>query len=267
MYVACWVADSQKVRAAAASLVMPEHAVVCDRSAAWLHGVDAFDPVVLDVPPELEVVSIGGADRVLRPGVDGGKRALAPEDIMELHGIRLTTPVRTAADLGTLRGRLGAFAAMSMLARVGGFGVVELLGVVARFAGRRGVRQLRALAPLIEPLCESMAECWTLLHILDAGLPRPRPQHELWVTGWGLARLDFAWRFARVCVEYDGEEFHDDPEARERDRRRRECLRAMGWTVIVVRKADLRGAALDDWLAELRTALAPQRRRAARAPR
>ena len=259
--------DCQQIRAAAARLVLPEHAVVCDRSAAWLHGVDAFDPVSLDIPPDLEVVSIGGADRSVRAGVDGGKRALASDDVMELHGVRVTTPVRTAADLGTLRGRLGAFAAMSMLARGAGFEVVDLLRVVAGFAGRRGVRQLRELAPLIEPLCESMAECWTLLHILDAGLPRPRPQWEMWIDGWGPARLDFVWRFVKVCVEYDGEEFHDDDEAKARDRRRRECLRSMGWTVIVVRKDDLAGAALDAWLSELRSALAVKRRRSARAPR
>ncbi len=40
VYVATCVKDSLDLRASAAALVMPDHAVVVDRSAAWLHDVD-----------------------------------------------------------------------------------------------------------------------------------------------------------------------------------------------------------------------------------
>ena len=43
VFVCCEIPDSVELRAAAAMLAMPAHTVVCDRSAAWLHGVDCFD--------------------------------------------------------------------------------------------------------------------------------------------------------------------------------------------------------------------------------
>lgn len=270
VYVAADVPDSQGLRARAASLIVPEHAVVSDRSAAWLHGVDAFDPAALDVPPALEMVMVGKTNGSSRAGVIGGVRDLAPTDVTCVDGVRVTTPLRTAADLGCLRGRSAAYAAMCLLARAGGFGVPELSGLLPRFAGRRGVIQLRELVPLVEPRSESPGECWTLLVILDAGLARPTPQHEFWLEGWGLVRLDFAYPHLKVCVEYDGEEFHDE-ESRAHDEARRWHLRQQGWVVIVVRKEDLKGAALDGWLGELRSELdrAHNRRRysRSRAPR
>jgi hypothetical protein len=258
--VATRVPDDQTLRARAASLVLPAHAVVSDRSAAWLHGVDAFDPVALDIPPELEVVALDGGRCTSRRGALGGARDLAASDIEMMQGVRVTTAVRTAADIGCLRGRSGAFAGMSMLARAGGFGSSAVTAMLLRLAGRRGVIQLRELAPLIEPQCESPGECWALLPILDAGLPRPKPQHEFWLDGWGLVRLDFAYPHLKVCVEYFGEEFHDD-EARQHDEARLWHLRSAGWIVIVVRKEDLRGAALDSWLVELRAELERARSR------
>lgn len=268
VYVAARVEDSQGLRAQAAALVVPAHAVVSDRSAAWLHGVDAFDPAALDVPPALEMVLVGPTCGSRRAGVVGGVRDLAPEDVTCVDGVRVTTAVRTAADLGCLRGRSSAYAAMCGLARAGGFGSAELAALLPRFAGRRGVIQLRGLVPLVEPRCESPGECWTLLMILDSGLARPKPQHEFWLEGWGLVRLDFAYPHLKICVEYDGEEFHDD-ESRAHDKARRWHLRQQGWVVIVVRKEDLKGAALDAWLGELRRELerAGNRRRYARAPR
>lgn len=268
VYVAAGVPDSQGLRARAASLVVPGHAVVSDRSAAWLHGVDAFEPAALDVAPPLEMVMVGKTNGGARAGVIGGVRDLEPADVTCVDGVRVTTALRTAADLGCLRGRATAYAAMCMLARAGGFGVPELAGLLPRFAGRRGATQLRGLVPLVEPGCESPGECWTLLCIVDAGLARPTPQYELWLEGWGLVRLDFAYPRLKVCVEYDGEDFHDEV-ARAHDEARRWHLRQQGWIVIVVRKEDLKAAALDAWLAELRSELerAGHRRRYARASR
>ena len=74
------------------------------------------------------------------------------------------------------------------------------------------------------------------------------------IDGVPTYRLDFAYRRARVVVEYDGEEAHEGREAE--DEERRAWLRRHGWTVIVVRIGDFTGEALDRWLDELRSALA-----------
>jgi hypothetical protein len=270
VYVDAAISDDPSLRARAASLVMPTHAVISDRSAAWLHGVDVLDPGEHHMPPLLEVVSTD-ADRVRRPETLGGKRQLLLRDVMTVEGVTVTTPLRTALDLGRLRGRSAAFAAMCLLVREHGITRERLVSEVPRFKGMRGVVQLRELAPLVTPKCESHRESWTLLAILDAGLPSPECQVWVEVPAYGSARLDFAYRLARIAVEYDGEDHHSSPEDRRRDELRREALRADGWTVIVVRRGELHGPALDGWLGALREALEAGRRtgprRYARAPR
>jgi very-short-patch-repair endonuclease len=59
----------------------------------------------------------------------------------------------------------------------------------------------------------------------------------------------------RICIEYDGEEYHSSDERREADRQRRGWLRDNGWVVVVVRKDDFKGRALDGWLNEIRAAI------------
>ena len=84
----------------------------------------------------------------------------------------------------------------------------------------------------------------------------PEPQVWIEVDGVPTYRLDFAYRRARTCIEYDGEEFHDrTPEQRENDEDRRAWLREHGWTVIVVKLGDFSGDALDQWLRKVRAAL------------
>ena len=92
------------------------------------------------------------------------------------------------------------------------------------------------------------------LDIEDAGLPAPEPQFWVKHHGRKLFRLDLAYPKSKVCIEYDGEEFHGE-DAKEHDRRRRKWLRDHGWTVIVVTKDSFKGEALDSWLQELREAL------------
>lgn len=265
--------DSIDFRARAASLVLPPHVVVADRTAAWLHGVDCREPAALDLPPIIEVVSRRGHQRSRRRGLLGGERDLADDDVMTRHGLTVTTPLRTAVDLACRRGRASALAVLDAFAHHHDVSRADLERMAARFRGRRGVTQLRELIPLVEPRTESTGESWSRLAIHDAGLPAP--QAQVWVRVDGSRyRLDLAWRWHRIAVEYDGREFHDDDVLAAADDVRREALRRAGWIVIVVRAEDLSGPRMEAWLDELRRALAdrgprPGRTyaRASRAPR
>jgi very-short-patch-repair endonuclease len=56
--------------------------------------------------------------------------------------------------------------------------------------------------------------------------------HVVTRQGHRLAELDFSYLPELVNVEIDGHEGHDDPVARQRDRRRDALLGEMGWTVL-----------------------------------
>lgn len=248
--------DTIDSRLEALALVIDPAHVVIDRTAAWLHGVDAFSVAELAAGAPVETSAPPDDRRTDRAECSGHQRTLARDDVMTLGGLRVTTPLRTALDLGCHLRRREAYAAMCELARLHEITRAALCGELGRFAGRRGVIQLRELASLVDPRFESSREAWTFLAIHDAGLPHPEPQFWICVDDVPTYRLDLAYPLARVCVEYDGREGHDSPEQRAHDQRRRDHLREHGWTVIVVRSGDFTGDALDRWLRQLREALA-----------
>lgn len=248
--------DTVRLRAAAVALVVSEGHVAVDRTAAAIHGIDTFTHVELEDLPPVETCVLRGRFPTQRQDVRGRTRDLCAEDIMTIDGLAVTTPLRTALDLGCNLRRREAMAALNGFARLHGVSADELRAHVARFGRRRGVIQLRELVQLVEPRIESPRESWTWLEIHDAGLPMPEPQVWIEIGGVPTYRLDFAYVRRRICIEYDGFDFHElTDDQRRHDAQRRAWLRENGWTVIVIRNGDFSGAQRDRWLGELRIAL------------
>lgn len=241
--------------AQATALVVEESSVICDRTASWILGVDCFDYAELDRLLPVECYVLRGRDPTDRAQCAGGTRDLLPEDWFDLGGVRVTTPLRTAMDLGCKLSRRSALAAMDALMRAYEFTHTEMRRLLQRYFRRRGVVQLRELVALVDPRAESSGESWTRLEIHDRGLPAPEPQHWFLVDGVPTYRLDLAYIHARVAVEYDGEEFHSSDERRVADEKRRTWLRKHGWIVIVVDKKSFTEEAVMEWIGELRGAL------------
>lgn len=233
--------DDLELRIACLRLVVPEDAVITDRTAAWLWGVS----MILGATDHLATPRVS----VFRPRgyrlrnrlVASGSRDLRANDIAVIGGLRVTTPMRTACDLGRLLPRDQAIAALDALARDQGVDAAALMSETGRFRGFRGVRQLRTLAALVDGRSRSPGESVLRIRWLDCDiLPRPIPQLE--VPGpVGSLFLDLGvWR-PRFAAEYDGEAWHGEDRA-EHDRARRTWLtRELGFTVTVLRKADLFG--------------------------
>lgn len=255
VFVASHVELTLDLRARAVARAIRPGQVVTDRTAAWLHGVDVYVYAEHDAVLPVEVCAPRWRAPTKVTGVDGRTRDLAPQDVMMRYGVPVTTPLRTALDLGCCLRRREAFAAMVVLASLHGLTARDLECALGRYRRRRGVVQLRSLVGLVDPRIESAREAWVFLAIADASLPLPEPQVWIEVDGVPRYRLDFAYRRAKVVVEYDGREAHEGRE--DEDEARRDWLRAHGWTVIVVRVGDFTGDALDRWLRELREALAP----------
>jgi hypothetical protein len=239
---AAQLADRLELRIECLRLVVPEHAVVTDRTAAWLHGA----PMVLEPNSHLRVPRVdmfllpGG--RIRRELVQSGQRELLTHEIEEIGGVRVTTQLRTMCDLGMKLPRRQAFAAICSMLKVSDFTRDDIRHEAdVRFKGHRWVRQLRALIPLCDPRFESPGECiLALIWHETPGLPAFEPQFQ--VDGpHGFCYLDLAVPGLRYAAEYDGEEFHG-PEQSAADEARRSWLQETDqWKFGIFVAADVRG--------------------------
>lgn len=245
VYAASQAPDSVRLRAQALTLVLPKCAVVTDRTAAWLHGVDILKRGAHLTPPPLDVAETVDS-RVRRPEVAGCRRMLADTDIMQVHGVPVTTPLRTACDLGRKLWRFDALGAIDGFLRLG-VPHGALLDEIARFKGFRGVVQLRALAPLGDGRAANVAESALRLHWYDAGLPRPEPQFAIHDDyGREIYYLDVPCPSVRYAAEYDGEEFHTKDLDHNHDEERRDWIaRERHWVIDAFRKDDVFGRSTD----------------------
>ncbi|RZQ62894.1 DUF559 domain-containing protein [Amycolatopsis suaedae] len=178
-----------------------------------------------------------------RSGLVAHRGRLDPADVEEVDGLRTVVVELALADLLTRGSRRSALAcADQVLARVPAeahAGFLDWVGMrIDERVDPRGRRQAHALLGLATGLPESPAESWTLLELVDGGLPPPVPQFPVTdLAGRVVYRLDFAWPDLRIAVEYDGYAAHLD--RRGRDARRDEDLRRRGWIVIRADATDL----------------------------
>lgn len=256
VYAAAQAPNDLVFRTLALRLVVSPSAVATDRTAAWLHGIDLLPRSARTTVVPVSVHQRPGT-RCRRAAATGGERMLLRRDVIEIDGLAVTSPARTALDLGRLLWRFDALAALDQFLRRG-VELDELLLELPRFKGYRGVIQLRALLPIADARAESVAESALRLHWYDAGLPAPEPQW--WVAGDdGVRRfrLDLALPRIRFAAEYDGEEFHTDPQ---RDEDRRGWLRDRGWTMEVFTAVDVYRQGADP-VPRLQAGVAEARRR------
>lgn len=242
VYVAIGVPDSRELRAAALHLVMPSHGVLSGCTSAWLLEVDTLPPAEwLSFVPTCVVPH--GSTRCTIQGVRCVEGYIPASDVMELHGLRLTIPVRTTADLLRTLRRPYALSAADSMAHAGLVTADEVRRYLEPLKGYPGIVQARELAALIESRHESPGETWQNLRLRDAGYPPPEPQFRVYDhKGRPIKRLDHAYPVHRVGIEYDGAEFHDHDEDQEADDRTRTYLRdTMGWRIIENRKDDVLG--------------------------
>lgn len=232
-YVAAQVPDTLDLRAEIVRLVVPPDAFVCDNTAGWLHGApNALLPNDHLEPPPVACFRPADGGRLRNGVMRSGERTVRRDDLMELRGLVVTTPIRTAWDLGRLQRRDQALSGLDAMLRLGLFSRDELLLGVERFARQRGVVQLRVLTPLADGRAESPGESALRLRWHDAGLPAPELQIPVIENGIEVFRIDLGLEELLFAAEYDGAEWHSSPQQQEHDARRRAWLSdRRGWTI------------------------------------
>ena len=196
----------------AAVLACGDGAVVSHSTAA-----DAFDLLRSDSPTVH--VSVGPGGRARRAGVRVHRTvALAPDEIMKLDGLPITTPSRTLLDLAATR--LPRDALATAVDRADVLKLVdfaELRELLARYPRRPGTASLNAMLARYRGHVDTRSELERLVHKLcdERGLPSPSVNCSI----EGKVR-DFYWPHRRLVVEADSYGWHRSPSALNTDRER-----------------------------------------------
>jgi very-short-patch-repair endonuclease len=213
-------------RTVAAWLWSGREGVVKGMAASAMLGAKWVDG---DIPIELN----WGNHRPPKGVVTRNDTLLGPE--VARHGpMAVTTPDRTAFDLGCRGPVAQAVARLDSLARATHFKVGDVQELALRHPHVKGLRQLDRVLDLVDAGAESPQETRLRLMLIDAGFPRPQTQIAVRAPD-GLPRyyLDMGWEDLMVAVEYDGRH-HTDRPIYSRDVIRLEYVNSVGWIVVRV---------------------------------
>ncbi|MCG5430886.1 hypothetical protein LV457_01040 [Mycobacterium sp. MYCO198283] len=237
VYVPADAVLTLRQRAMAGWLWSGRRGVVGGLTAAALHGAQWVDP---DEPVEL--IHVCGRPPV---GIRIHAAVLQPGETGIHAGLPVTTPLRTAFDLGR-RGRLEeAVARLDALARATSFDAAAVHELAQQHRHSRGLRHLERALTLVDAGAQSPRETRLRLMLTNAGLPRPQTQIPVCTPGGQLfAYLDMGWENWMVAVEYDGDQHRVDRRQYVKDIRRLETLAQLGWTVVRVVAEDRRSDVL-----------------------
>ena len=233
VYVPRWMELSAVTRARAAWLWSRRGGVVAGLSASAVLGARWIEPIhpaqlvhANRRPPEMLIVH---SDTLL----DG--------ETCVVDGMRVTTPARTAFDLGRRMRLTDAVQRVDALMNATGLRPDGIQQVMDCHPRARGLTALRRMLALVDAGAQSPYETLTRLILVRAGLPAPQTQLPVADEhGFVVAHLDMGWREQRVGVEYDGAQHWTDARQRARDIERLADLEALGWIVIRVSSHMLR---------------------------
>jgi len=208
-------------RAVAAWLWSGRTSVVAGNSAAALLGAEWVDP---QAPAELIT------DRKRPPPlIVTRNETLLCGETTTVGGVPVTSPARTAFDLGRRPGLTTAVIRVDALARATGLTVDQVEPLIDAHRGARGMKQLRRALSLADAGAESPQETRTRLVLIAGGLPRPQTQIVA-----GNHRIDMGWEQWLVGVEYDGAQHWTDSRVRTNDIERTAILECRGWRLVRV---------------------------------
>jgi len=220
----------------AAVLACGEGSVVSHGTAAALLGLWERPPSLIDIIAPIQAGrKIPGIRRRHTPPP-------FPREAIIRDGIPCTSPSRTIVDVA---GIVGEAALRRTIEQAAVNRMLDVFEIDTILAGprRRGSPLLRGIlqdwrryAPATR--VRSVLEAKLLPLLTQHGIPAPQCNVKLRVEREQF-EIDFLWRPQRLIVETDGGQYHDNPEARARDRRRDRLLIAAGYRVWRLRWDDL----------------------------
>jgi hypothetical protein len=220
-----------KLRAEAGWLWTGRRGVVAGFSAAALHGSKWVD--------ERRPVELIHDNHHRAAGIQLHRDVVEADEIEVIGGVVVTSPIRTALDLGCWYPKMTAVAGIDALAGASEIKAADVELLARRYSGRRGIARARRAIELFDAGAQSPKESWLRVVLIEAGLPRPQTQIAVRDEfGSAVAYLDMGWENVKVAVEYDGEQHRTDRRQYAWDVRRLEMLERRGWIVVRVLARD-----------------------------
>lgn len=240
LYVPGDAPESVAQRIVSAAATMPDDAAIGGWAAAHVDGadLDGRDRQLRDLP--VDVLLPPGLHRLSVPGIAYRRAALARDEVRTVGNLRLTSPLRTAVDLGCWAPLLvEAVVMLDLMLRAGL--CPEALAAAAP-KDRRGAVQARRAIALARPGSRSPGETrLRLVYVQDVGGPDPALNASLLdLDGRFVAMPDLFDEEAGLAMEYDGASWvgerprgHRDVDQHRADNVREEAMERRN--VIVIR--------------------------------
>ncbi len=199
--------------------------IIAGRAAAALHGALWVDPVT-----PIEMIWRSG-----RPpsGILVRNERIDADEIVDVDGMPVTSPARTAFDLARHLPRDIAVIHVDALARATGVKACDALSLAERYPRARGLRRSEVALNLMDSGAQSPKETWLRLVLVDVGLPAPRTQIRV-TDGINEAFIDMGYDEPMVGLDYDGQHHSADRRRYVYDIGRAELIEREGWIDIHV---------------------------------
>jgi hypothetical protein len=231
------------VRATVTGLRRP--AVVSHQSAAVLHGLPLWDVPLDRVHVTRRPRAWADTSGVLRCHV----AQLRDDEVVEVDGVPVTDPVRTALDLGRSLPHEAAVVALDAALHLGVLSHDVVRQRLFDIAGSPGSRSAARAITAADGRSESVGESRSRVILHRWKLPPSALQFEIRSPDGALiGRSDFAWEADRLLGEFDGRVKYgrllrpgqDPGDAVFEEKRREDAIRDEHWGVVRWVWADLR---------------------------
>ena len=166
--------------------------IIAGRAAAALYGV----PWIED-DAQVEIIAEHGRRH---PGVVVREERIGDDEIRTVGPLLVTTPARTALDLGRHLPRDAAVAHLDALAGLTGVTPLDIAMLEERYRGARGMPAARSAIAVMDGGARSPEETALRLLLIDAGLPKPRTSISLGDNLWE-ATIGMGWDEPKVGID------------------------------------------------------------------
>lgn len=171
--------------------------IIAGQAAAALYGVQWIDDTT-----HIEMIAKHARRQ---PGVVVREERIGDDEVRRVGELLVTTPARTALDLGRRLPRDAAVTHLDALVAVTRLTLPEIAMLEDRYRGARGMPAARRAIALMDGGARSRRETALRLMLIDAGLPRPRTSIAVGDENWSTT-VAMGWDGPKVGIDFEEDE-------------------------------------------------------------